>query len=278
MIENIPKWASWVIFLGALVGVVYGLSIYYPIGIDWEETYSQLSDNWSDPYSVQTFTNPPWVILLLPHALLPIKMGNAVNFLLNLVLILAVIRKFGGDWKTILLVFTSPVFFDLARTNNVSWVPMLALLLPYEWALPVLAIKPHTIGGAALIWWKKRKFSIKMIIPVTAVAGLSLWVWGWWPSDVGLVSGSHMWNFSPWPVGIPLGLYMLYRGYINDDEFMAAAATPFLTPYIAPYSIAGVLAYVGCKYKKETFFVYIGFWSYAIIEARRLSSLILDVI
>jgi hypothetical protein len=64
---------------------------------------------------------------------------------------------------------------------------------------------------------------------------------------------------------------MLYRAYKADDEILAAAATPFLTPYIAPYSVTIVLALVGSKYRREAFFVYVGFWIYFIVEARRLA-------
>jgi hypothetical protein len=52
---------------------------------------------------------------------------------------------------------------------------------------------------------------------------------------------------------------MLYRDYEFDDETLAAAATPFLTPYIAPYSVTGVLTSVTCKYRREAFFAYVGF-------------------
>ena len=93
---------------------------------------------------------------------------------------------------------------------------------------------------------------------------------GTWFLDFKSVSDT-MWNFAPWPFGIPLGAYMLCRAYKSEDEILAAAATPFLTPYIAPYSVTIVLALVGSKYRREAFFVYVGFWIYFVVEARRLA-------
>lgn len=256
------------LFLGILLFILYQ---YYPIGIDWLATFSELSDHWRNPFGIRTFTNPPWVTLFLPHAWLPVRWGNAVNFLLNILLVSAVIWKFKGGWQTLLLVFTSPVFFDLARTNNITWLPLLAVLLPPTWGLPILAIKPHTIGGAALIWWKRSRYSITMLLPALAVVGASFLIWGWWPAKFGLIEDAGIWNFAPWPLGLPLGAYMLYKAWKLDDPFLAAAATPFLTPYIAPYSITAVLAYVGSKYRREAFFVYVAFWVYFVVESRRIS-------
>lgn len=264
---------TWVPALAAVIALgllIYVLQAYYPPAVDWEHSFSPLSEHWRDPYLIPTFTSPPWVIALLPHAWLPLKLGNAVNLFLNIAVILAVIRRYGGGWKLMLLVFTSPNFFDLARTNNVDWIPMLALLLPNSLGLPLLAIKPQALGGAALIWWKRNNFSWKMLLPLTAVLAASFLIWGTWPLRTGLPENAAWWNFAPWPLGILLGLYMLWRAYQANDEIIAAAATPFLVPFIAPYSITALLALAGGKYKKEVFFAYIGFWIYVVVESRRI--------
>lgn len=257
-----------IIILAALMGILY---LYYPIGVDWKETYNKLSIDFLHPYVNPTFTNPPWIIFLLPHAWLPLRIGNAINFILNATLIIFVVKRFGGDWKTLLMVFTSPPFFDLARTNNIDWIPMLALLIPPMWGLPLLVLKPHSIGAIVLVWWKKDRFSLRFFIPLLMMLSLSIIIWGAWFQKIGLITESQVWNFSPWPIGIPLGIYLAYQGFTKDDEFLAASATPFLTPYIAPYSITSILAFVGSKYKKEAFFIYAGFWIYFIVESRRLS-------
>lgn len=247
------------------------LVMYLPMGVDWQGTYTNISENPFHPFVDTSFTNPPWVIAFLPHAWLPVRIGNAINFMLNAGLILLLIHRMGGDWQTILMVFTSPVFFDLARTNNIEWIPILALLLPLRWGLPVILIKPHSIGGFALVRWKKQGYRITDLIPVVVVIGLSFVIWGLWFRDMGLPSDSAIWNFAPFPLLIPLGIYLLVRGIIEENEMLAVGATPFLTPYIAPYSITVLLAYIGSRHKRLAFIVYVAFWVYTVVETRRMA-------
>jgi hypothetical protein len=257
----------------ALVGMTYGLSRVYAQGlqwgIDWKYTYVQAAANPLNPFVIDTFTNPPWVLLLVPHAfVLPGNVGAAVNITITLVVITLVIRRYGGNWQTLLLTVTSLPFIDLLRTSNVDWIPMLALLLPPMWGLPLLAIKPHTIGAIALIWWKQQRFSLWMFVPSVVIGLLSLVVWGLWFTGAGLPDTVAAWNFAPFPWFVPLGVYLLYRAYHSEDVFLAAAATPFLTPYFATYSITAIFAFVGCKYRREVFIVWCAYWCYFIITVR----------
>lgn len=255
------------ILMGGILLVVLAALIRdsYPIGVDWEYTFSQVSEFWQAPYAIPTFTNPPWVILLLPHAWLPLSWGNALNFLLNVTLLILVINRYGGTWHTYLMVFTSPFFFDLARTNNIEWIPLSGLLLPHTFGIPLLLIKPQAMGGIMLIWIKNE--GVKILIPSAVLIALSFVMWGPWFLELSLPE-NVTWNFSMWPVGIPLGLYMLYRAYKTDEELLAAAATPFLVPYVAPYSLVGLMALLGGKYKREVFYVYVGIWAYFVIQLR----------
>jgi hypothetical protein len=241
----------------------------YPVGVDWQYTFARIPAHIPNPYAIHSFKNPPWIMFLLPHAWLPLAWGNAVNLVLNIVMILLVIRRFGGDWRTMLLVFTSPLMLDLARTNNIDWIPLLAFLIPAKYGLPLLALKPQTLGGAALIWLKRARFRWTILVPSLVIFIGSLVLWGLWfvkPSMPNQVT----WNFSVFPFGIPLGIYLLYRAFQADDEILAAAATPFLMPYFAPYSLAPLLALVGCKYRREALIVYAAFWCYVIVEMRRI--------
>lgn len=263
----------------AVVATTWALTVFYaqPLGagIDWKFTYVQAAENWRDPYVIpgladreQPFTNPPWVLALLPHAfLLPENVGAAVNSLITVVVILLVIRRFGGNWQTAAMTFTSMPFFDLMLKSNVDWITMVALLVPPMWGLPLLVIKPHSIGAVALIWWKRQGFSWRMFVPSAVIGVLSLLVWGLWFTRVGLPWNVAAWNFAPFPYFIPLGLYMLYRGYRSDDAFLAAAATPFLTPYIATYSVTAIFAFTGSKYRREMFIVWCAYWIYFILQA-----------
>jgi hypothetical protein len=255
--------------------MVAALARYYPAGVDWRQSFWPLPAHWRDPYAegatITGLSNPPWILLLLPHALLSLPLSNAINLYLSIAVGILVIYKYRGGWQALVLTFTSPMFFDLARTNNIDWIPLAAFLLPPMWGTPLLLIKPQVVGGALLIWWKKQKFSPLMFAPLAVVLVLSFIIWGFWPLRVaGLPPNAQVWNFAPWPIGIPLGLYMLYRAWQKEDEILGAAATPFLVPYFAPYSLFPLMALISSKYRREAFFVYVGFWAYLIIESRRI--------
>jgi hypothetical protein len=270
--------AKYLFLLVVVVGVLFILSENYPIGVDWRYTFSPLWRNWADPFEIPGLANPPWVIFLMPHSILPLKLSNAVNLLLNITIPAILIGKYAAKDgpKTfipmLLMLFTFPPFLDLVRTNNIEWVPILAFLLPPQWAIATLAIKPQTMGGAALIWWKKSKFSLRVLLPLIFFIVFSFVVWGIWFERIDWEIVRKPWeaaNFSPFPFMIPLGLYMFYKAYRTDDDVLAAVATPFLTPYYAGYSLVPILTVLMTKYRREAFMVYVGFWLYFIIEGKR---------
>ncbi|MEO1289896.1 MAG: hypothetical protein AAFV93_19235 [Chloroflexota bacterium] len=247
---------------------------YAPIGVDWEETYTDAARKWLDPYEDSTFTNPPWALLFLPHAFLDLRLGNAINLVLNFGVLMLVMRKFGGDVWALLLVFTSPFMLDLARTNNIDWLPALALLVPPTWGILLLSVKPQTIGAVALIWWKERNFTPRILVPTLIVTGLSFVIYGFWVTRVaGLPPQAGAWNIAPFPFGIPIGLYLLYIAYrakdADDGVIFAAIGTAFVTPYIAPYSLNTAMALGASKYRREAFIVWIAAWIFVIYTARR---------
>ncbi len=261
------------LLVAAGAGLLAAVWRFYPLGVDWEATFYPAFKDFLHPYSIFTFTSPPWVLVLLPHALLDVTWSNAINLLLNVAVLGAAIYRYKGGWRAIVLTFTSAMMLDLARTNNIDWIPLLAFLIPPTWGLPLLAIKPQVLGGAALIWWKRRRFSPLMLAPLAVVVAASLVVWGFWPLKIGLISGAHLWNFAPWPLGVPFGGYLLYKAYRTDDEILAASATPLLVPYFAPYSLAPLMALLSSRYRREALYLYCVFWFYFIIDGRRFSAL-----
>lgn len=264
------------IFVSLLaLGFASLIFLYYPVGVDWQHAYFSAADHLAQPYQDTSFAGVVWVFFWLPHIFLPLKIGNAINFILHIIILLAIIYRYQGGWKAILLTFTSVLFLDLVRTNNVDWVPLLAFLLPPMWGLPFLASKPQVLGGAALVWWKKSGFSWKFLLPLISVAILSFLVWGNWLAE-GFASNPQntAWNFAPFPLGVPLGLYILYQAYQQEDEILGASATPLLVPYFAPYSLVSLLVLLACRYPKMAFYIYCTFWFFAVVEARRIALIV----
>ena len=250
---------------GALLPLaLFLLARFYPVGVDWEHAFDRVG--LVDPYRVESFVVLPWTVLFLPHALLPLRWGNAVNFLLNVLSILFAIKRAGGSRAATLLAFTSPVFFDLARTNNIEWLPLLGLLVSPWIGSILLLCKPQCLAGALLIW-AKRDWRV-LLFPL-AVGLASFLVWGWWPGRMGPLPFGKPHNFSAFPAGLPYGAYLLHKAWREDDAYLAAVATPLFVPYIAPYSLVGVLAVLASRRPKAGAWLYFGMWAYVVIESRR---------
>lgn len=251
-------------YLASFAVVLVVVAILYrfaPIGIDWQETFSRLGIR--DPYRVETFFNPPFVTLLLPHALFPLRLGNAVNLMLNVVVLLIAIRVLGGNRAAILLVFTSPVFFDLCGKNNVEWIPLLGLIVGPELGGMLLLCKPQSLAGCFLIWAKR---GWRVILAPLGLLAISFLVWGFWPSRLAALPAGKPWNCAVFPFGVPFGLYLLYRAWRADDPFLAAVATPLLIPYLHPSSLTGVLCVLACKFPKAAVWLYVGLWGFIIVK------------
>lgn len=248
----------------------YAIYTYYPEGSDWQLYFAPLAQHVRDPYAVKDFVNPPWIYALIPYVFLPERISETINLLITFVILALVVRKAKGGWLGVILTFTCPWFLYMFARNPIDWIPMLGYLLPPTWGFPLMLIKPQTIGASALILWKKAGFKFKVLIPSIAVLILSFILWGNWitPSTTDITS--KPWNLAMWPFGIPIGLFLLYLAWKKDDEIIAAAATPFLVPYIAPYSIFCILPMMSGKYKKAAIAFYLFTWWFLVVENRRM--------
>lgn len=261
------KYGSTVVVVLAFA-CTFGLLVRYaPLGVDWQHTFAKI--NWRNPWVDPSFTNPPWAVLLLPHLAIPLVWSNAVNLLLNMSLLGMLVIRLNGGLLGLLLLFTSPVFLDLARVNNLEWMIALGLLLPAPLGTVLLAVKPHLAMGATLIW-ARRHGMLVIFTPLVFVLLLSFLVWGYWlPRSAGLPDDAAAWNLSAWPVGIPVGLWLLWRAWQEDDEYLAAVATPLMMPYVAVYSVSVSLAVIAGRWPRAAAWLWFGLWWYFLVALRR---------
>jgi len=199
---------------------------YYALGIDWMVFHNA---TFTDPYSAEGFVSPPWVLLLLPHRVLPARLSNAVNLLINIAVVLYAIKALDGGWKTALIVLTSPIFYDFARVNNVDWIPLLGLLAGPQLGPVFMSCKPHVLSGAVLVWMKR---DWRVILIPLSILLLSFVVWGWWPTRISYNPTNKFHNLSPFPAGIPIGIWLLRKAWKEDDIYLAAVTTPLFSPYV----------------------------------------------
>lgn len=252
------------------IGIFILLLRFYSEQNDWKTFFSPIASNIANPNNVPGFVNPPWTSILLIYGVLPLKYSNAINILINVTVLLFAIKKVNGGWIGILLTFTSPLFLDMARVNPIDWIPLLGFILPPAWGFPLMAIKPQTLGASMLVKWKMKKFKFSILIPLIIITISSFLVWGNWFSHDAFTLINKPWNFSFWPLGIPIGLYLFYRAYKNEDEILAGVSTYFLIPYVAPYSMVCLLAIMSGRYKKYAFVLYVASYWFLIVESRRM--------
>src|SRR5712692_6600418 len=75
-----------------------------PVWHDQATNFTQLGFHLADPYAVPGFVNPPWTaVLLAPLAIVPLPVATLIEICLYFGLLTAVIFRFGGGTKTVLI-------------------------------------------------------------------------------------------------------------------------------------------------------------------------------
>lgn len=262
--QDVAKHFATALVLVGVLGALIALVPLIPVGVDWGYNYAPIS--LINPYMPGGgFIQPPWILLFLPHRALPLPYSNAINLLLNFAVIVAAIRFHGGDWKSFAMIALFPPTWDLARTNNIDWLPLAATMLPPSFALPIFLAKPQTLGGICLIWVKRHGISWLWLGALILAASFILWPG--WPLEM-KSPYFKAWNFAPFPLLIPMGIYLLWRAWHDDDEWLAALSTSLIMPYVGAYSFTAPFAILAARYPKIAATVCCGVWWYIGVELR----------
>ena len=264
---NIKAHRHYLVPIIALLFLAFAL----PIGRDWT-IYSVTSlEQLQTPYDIPGFRGMPFAFFALPHALLNIDIGNAINLTLNILVITAVAYTYAGkQWHiAAAITMTSPMGVNLIMNNNIDWIPLSAFLVADWLAYPLLAMKPNILAGMALIRFKRNP-NIMVLIPLIIMLIASIAIWGAWWQHLGSGLTSVHWNIAPFPYMIPVGVFLLWKAWQSDDEIIAACATPFLVPYFAPYSLTGLHVLLAAKYRRAAIYLWCFSWWFVIIAVNRM--------
>lgn len=247
------RWQSLALGL-ILLGLAYGLlSAYLPPAVDWHYYFYPAARSWREPWDVPArLHNPPWLAFLLaPFGLLPEAQARAAFVLLSLVMLMDAARTIGaGRAGTIAALLAPPVLSNIAngqidvlplwgstlglralRHNN-PWLLSLGLLL--------VSTKPQVAGPVGVLLWLQSKHRTRSLVLPVAATVLSFIVYGWWIPRWQPVSLDVGWNVSVWPWGIPVGVILVSVAYVHRSHILAYLSTPFLSPYLAVYSLVGM--------------------------------------
>ena len=236
------------------------VAVMLPAADDWHQTLRPASFailRGESPYSVPTYVSPPWVaVALVPLAILPEALGRGVLFVLTVLSVAYVARRMGADRVTMALLFVSPMMLDLLLTGNVD-----GLLFPFfvvtlgragQAGMAIALLSKPQITIVYLIWrmhrWVRlhsvRDNAIKLIY-VFIVVIASFVLWGFWPIEIALRASDFLTAgrnyFSLWPWLVPVGLVLTVKAFRERDYRYGVGASPFLAPYVMPYSWAVVL-------------------------------------
>ena len=267
---------SYTHFLFLLIALIAlsAIMLAFPIGRDWQTWNVSTWEQLKAPYDMPDFAGIPFAYFMLPHALLPINIGNAINLALNILVIGAVAYRYAGArWHiAFAIAMTTPMAVNLIMSNNIDWIPLSAFLVADWAAYPLLACKPQMLAGMAIIRFKANPRPL-CLLPLIVVLIASMALWGAWWTHLGDGLTTVAWNFAPFPFFIPVGLYLLWLAWKRDDEIIAACATPFLVPYFAPYSLTGLHVLLACRYRRAAMWLWFFSWWFLIIAGRRMGSI-----
>jgi hypothetical protein len=241
------------LFLFLFSVLFFGISrIWDIVGIDWKETFYPASKavlEGRSPYTVPTFRNAPWTILLiLPFALFSETIGGILFFMASFAAYAwAAYRLKASRMALIVFLFSPPVIYGM-RMLNVDVFVLIGFFLPAQIGLFFVIIKPQ-MGIAMIPFWLINAYKgggirevIRTFAPITIVLSLSFLLFGNWMSGRQADLFGSFWNASLWPWAIPIGIVLVALSLRDLRDDFAMAASPFLSPYLAYHSWVSVLA------------------------------------
>lgn len=266
------------ILLGLVMLIVFYWAvsqIWHLLGIDWHETFYPALRNFlggENPYDVPTFRNAPWtILLLLPFAPFSEGAGGVLYFMASIAgYAWVAYRLKASPLAFAVFMFSPPVVYGL-RMLNVDFLVLLGFTLPAPVGLFLVLIKPQ-MGIVMVLYWLAEAWHeggvrsiVRRFAPVTIATGASFLIYGNWVAGRQSDLLGSVWNASLWPWTIPVGLVLTALSIRDRRMDCGMAASPFLSPYLAYHSWAGVL--VGLlQYEFQLVVAVIGMWIAGIIH------------
>ncbi len=267
-----------IVFFVLALFLLFQIASVLPNYGDWSIVYYKVAHNWQMPYRIQTFLNLPWMALLLaPFKFLDKHTSGALWISLSILAIITSIIRLKGDARTLLLAFASPPFIYFLVSGQIDAVILCGFslllvtdnLLAQGMGIALISVKPQVLSLAVITKLVQSKNRIMILAPLAVLTLISfLWL-GWWPKDL-YYNLTHNLNesvdLSPWPYGIPVGLFMLLMSIVpqftvvsknnkfgilskfvgqrwqsnermsETSLYLGGLATYFLFPYVSPNS------------------------------------------
>ena len=179
-------------------------------------------------------------------ARMPLDIAVPILFMLNVMTCIWVSLRLGMN-KFIVIPFF--IFFGSmmnAVMGNIDGLLALGLLCPPWLGIIILMIKPQVGFPIALFWvaneltktgtMQQKVYRVALMLsPFIVLFVASTIMYGaWFLNSVDAIGKS--WNTAPWPLGIPVGVWLIGAGIQKRDISFALMAIPFVTPYLTIYT------------------------------------------
>lgn len=245
--QFLPRAAAASIFLTVAVILHLAIALHFQtFSIDWRSTYypaSRLVLSGHSPYENSYFQNPVWSLLpLIPLALLGPGASALVFFVLSAACFAFVAWRLGARPLAFASFLLSPLTLASLANGNLEGVALLGLVLPAPVGLFFAAIKPQLGLGMAIYWafvaWREgglRRLVLTFMPVALALAACYLLFGNWMAGKTDYVLHGF-WNTSFFPWSLPIGAALAWIGCKSRRISTAAAASPFLSPFVGYYS------------------------------------------
>ena len=220
------------------------------------------------------YAGAPWGLLpLIPLALLPEQIGRSFLFAISLAAFGYSAYRLGAKPVAMLAFLISPPILHCLLNANLDWMPLLGYIMPPQFGLFFLSIKPQMGSVVAVFWlieaWRQGGWRRVLWIfgPFTLALLLSLALYGFWPLNILKASTyTTWWNASLWPASIPVGLVLALAAIRRNKVNYAMAASPCLSPHVLLHSWSAALVSI-VSLTPETIAAVVGLWVWVILRA-----------
>lgn len=193
---------------------------------------------------LHSFYNPWWTLVILaPLVVLPEALGKIANMLISFLIYIPVTRRYGiGKWGYFLIV-TSAFHIRHIASGNIDWIVWVGLFLPPPIALLFFAIKPQMGIGLMIFTLYKayRQHGLARaaiyLVPLVTLTAIGLLWFGVPPYNPMSAHNSA----AIFPLGVPMGVGLIYLSLKGLSERESAQAGALLSPYVTYHSYIGLL-------------------------------------
>jgi hypothetical protein len=258
------------IVISVLLVLSFLLAPIVPSAVDWRTTFRPATLallSGESPYGRFYLVHAPWTLIMLAlPALLPEAVGRVLLIFCGLISYTFIAHRLKAKPIAIVFLLLSPLVMHMLLNGNIDWLASLGFILPPQFGLFFISIKPQVGIAVAPFWlvdaWRLGgwKLVLKIFAPFTIVLLLSFGIFGFWPIYSFSYRVSEVWfNASLWPMSIPVGLALLVASIRKRKIVYAMAASPCLSPYALFYSWTGALLAIVSS-TPETIAAVIGLW------------------